>query len=70
MRYLLPAGSPGTPQPLGPCIVLRASGTTMRQRCPGGEDRLPLRLRRASGTTSEVLAGAPPARRTAREAMI
>ncbi len=68
MRHPLPTslGSPAAPQPPGRG---RSEGGWGGGWGPGGEDRLPLRRWRASGTTSEVLAGAPPARRTAREAM-
>src|SRR5262249_23725562 len=51
--------APSGPQAPGHGTCWRASGTTQRQRCPGAEDAPP--------EASEVLAGAPPARRTARE---
>ncbi len=52
-------------------LFSRASGTTPPGplRCPGAEDQPPQRLLRASGATSEALICAPPARRTAREAI-
>jgi hypothetical protein len=49
------------PQAPGHGTGWRASVTTQRQRCPGAGDPSP--------EASEVLAGAPPARRTAREAV-
>jgi hypothetical protein len=39
----IPGDSPVEPQPPGRTMVPRASDTAMRQRCPGGEDRRPLR---------------------------
>ena len=60
---------PRAPQAPGHSAGWRASGTTQRQRCPGAEDPAPAPLASAPpARPSEVLAGAPPARRTAREA--